>query len=139
MALHRGLVGPAGLVPGDFARAAEIELDVIAARLADPTRSARSSATATCPSSAACPAVAATTIPPGRDPDRIRRGYLMPSPPILGADIELGNAWTGNAYRTNLDAASRVVRKVDPDPRLRAVTRAATVTPPGTANGDGTG
>jgi len=35
-ALRRGLAGPAGLIPEDFARAADIELDTIAARLADP-------------------------------------------------------------------------------------------------------
>ena len=36
LALRRGLVGPAGLIPADFARAVEEELDTIAARLTDP-------------------------------------------------------------------------------------------------------
>jgi proteasome-associated ATPase len=36
LALRRGLVGPAGLVPGDFARASEEELDTIASRFSDP-------------------------------------------------------------------------------------------------------
>jgi proteasome-associated ATPase len=34
--LRRGLVGPPGLIPADFAKAADEELDSIAARLADP-------------------------------------------------------------------------------------------------------
>jgi len=37
-ALRRSLIGPPGLVPGDFARAADEELDTIAARLQDPLK-----------------------------------------------------------------------------------------------------
>jgi Pup-ligase protein len=33
--------------------------------------------------------------------------------PTLGADIEIGNAWTGNPRKNNLDAAGKVVREVD--------------------------
>jgi len=36
LALRRAMVGPAGLVPGDFAHAADVELDSIAERLTDP-------------------------------------------------------------------------------------------------------
>jgi proteasome-associated ATPase len=36
LALRRGLIGPPGLIPDDFARAADEELDAIAARLVDP-------------------------------------------------------------------------------------------------------
>ncbi len=36
LALKRGLIGPPGLIPDDFARAADQELDAIAARLVDP-------------------------------------------------------------------------------------------------------
>jgi proteasome-associated ATPase len=36
LALRRGLVGPRGLVPDDFARSADDELDAIAERLCDP-------------------------------------------------------------------------------------------------------
>jgi proteasome-associated ATPase len=35
-ALRRGFAGPAGLIPDDFARAADFELDTIATRLVDP-------------------------------------------------------------------------------------------------------
>ncbi|HEV3121539.1 MAG TPA: hypothetical protein VGY53_06535, partial [Isosphaeraceae bacterium] len=41
--------------------------------------------------------------------------------PVLGADIELGNAWTGSAGRTNLEAASRVLRQLKKLGRLRGV------------------
>jgi len=36
LALKRGLIGPPGLIPDDFARAADQELDAISARLVDP-------------------------------------------------------------------------------------------------------
>jgi hypothetical protein len=36
----------------------------------------------------------------------------MATPPILGADIELGNAWTGGGPRSNLDAARLVLNAV---------------------------
>jgi proteasome accessory factor A len=35
-----------------------------------------------------------------------------PIAPILGADIELGNAWTGRAGRSNLEAAGRVLHQL---------------------------
>jgi hypothetical protein len=35
-----------------------------------------------------------------------------PFAPVLGADIELGNSWTGSDSRTNLEAATRVLRQV---------------------------
>jgi proteasome-associated ATPase len=37
-ALRRGLIGPPGLIPADFASAADEELDSIAARLTDPLK-----------------------------------------------------------------------------------------------------
>jgi proteasome accessory factor A len=41
---------------------------------------------------------------------------MMLTPKILGADIELGNAWRGGSCRSNLEAASRVVRAVEEKP-----------------------
>jgi len=40
-----------------------------------------------------------------------------PTAPVLGADIELGNAWTGGGQRSNVEAAGRVLRELD---RIRA-------------------
>jgi proteasome accessory factor A len=37
----------------------------------------------------------------------------IPTVPVLGADIELGNAWTGGTGRSNLEVAGRILRQLD--------------------------
>lgn len=44
-----------------------------------------------------------------------------PVKPVLGADVELGNAWVGDEWHSNLEAARRLLREVFGSRRLRGV------------------